>query len=304
LEIEGKVANNDLTCGQVVGPAGVGKTQFCHMLSILAVLPCELGGLGQDSSVFYFDTEHAFSSTRLSDIARNQQPEYCKNEDNVVSLIERITIYNPTSSQQFITSLESMEEELIDRNVKLIIVDSIAALVRKEFDFLSLTNRQTVLSKISSILKKYAETFQIPVIISNQVTTQINDKAGYITAALGTAWAHCMNTRLVFEYSNERYPQNTENVNLRHMTIAKSPVSPVVTFPYFITNSGIQLLKRDKEAEMEVDDENYNVLDDFVVSIDPCNYWSHTITTNVNQPGGNVMGQHATMIPSKRQGFF
>ena len=47
---------------QVAGPSGCGKTQFCIMLSTLASLPPELGGLG--GSVLYIDTESAFSAER------------------------------------------------------------------------------------------------------------------------------------------------------------------------------------------------------------------------------------------------
>lgn len=47
---------------QITGPAGCGKTQFCIMLSILATLPLNKGGL--ESNVIYIDTEAAFSATR------------------------------------------------------------------------------------------------------------------------------------------------------------------------------------------------------------------------------------------------
>lgn len=47
---------------QIAGPAGCGKTQFCIMLSVLATLPQDKGGM--DASVIYIDTEAAFSATR------------------------------------------------------------------------------------------------------------------------------------------------------------------------------------------------------------------------------------------------
>jgi len=47
---------------QIAGPAGCGKTQFCIMLSVLATLPQDKGGL--DANVIYIDTEAAFSATR------------------------------------------------------------------------------------------------------------------------------------------------------------------------------------------------------------------------------------------------
>lgn len=38
-----------------MGPSGVGKTQFCHMLSVLAA---------REGGVVYIDTEKVFSASR------------------------------------------------------------------------------------------------------------------------------------------------------------------------------------------------------------------------------------------------
>ena len=65
--------------------------------------------------------------------------------------------------------LENLEEELIMKKVKLVILDSVASLVRKEFDSRGTRNivdRTNLLAKEASILKYIAEEFQIPV--SNQ----------------------------------------------------------------------------------------------------------------------------------------
>ena len=64
----------------------------------------------------------------------------------------------------------------------------------------------------ASRLKYLAEAFRIPVLVTNQVTTQWGEAAafgsgggggggseGHLTAALGTLWAHAVNTRLVLE---------------------------------------------------------------------------------------------------------
>lgn len=59
-----------------------------------------------------------------------------------------------------------MEEEIISKNVKLIIVDSVASVIRKEFDTKrqgNLKERSNLLSKEASILKYLAEEFSIPV---------------------------------------------------------------------------------------------------------------------------------------------
>lgn len=54
------------------------------------------------------------------------------------------------------TRLQRLEEEVISKRVKLVILDSVASLVRKEFDsrlFRNLNERTALLSKEAAILK-------------------------------------------------------------------------------------------------------------------------------------------------------
>ena len=50
-------------------------------------------------------------------------------------------------------SLEGLEELLIEKQAKLLIVDSIASLVRKEFDSRSTVDRTDLLQREASLLK-------------------------------------------------------------------------------------------------------------------------------------------------------
>lgn len=62
--------------------------------------------------------------------------------------------------------LESLEEEVISHRIRLVIVDSIASLVRKEFSSSagsSLVQRTNFLSRQAALLKYIAEVFRIPV---------------------------------------------------------------------------------------------------------------------------------------------
>lgn len=68
-------------------------------------------------------------------------------------------------------SIQSLEEVIIDNNIKCIIIDSIAAIVRREFDTNSLVQRQSTLGKQAAMLKTLAENFNIPILVTNQVTT-------------------------------------------------------------------------------------------------------------------------------------
>lgn len=59
-----------------------------------------------------------------------------------------------------------MEEEIISKGVKLVIVDSVASVIRKEFDPQlqgNIKERNKFLAKEASLLKYLAETFSLPV---------------------------------------------------------------------------------------------------------------------------------------------
>lgn len=93
--------------------------------------------------------------------------------------------------------MQNIEEKIIEENVKMIIVDSIASLVRKEFDPNNLVKRQNILSKTAALLKFYSMEFKIPILVVNQVTSS---GGSYVAPALGPLWSHAVNTRLVLEY--------------------------------------------------------------------------------------------------------
>ncbi|KAK4483142.1 hypothetical protein RD792_010322 [Penstemon davidsonii] len=63
---------------ELVGPAGIGKTQFCLKLALLASLPTSYGGLG--GHVIYVDVESKFSSRRMIEMGLNSIPEIFQKE--------------------------------------------------------------------------------------------------------------------------------------------------------------------------------------------------------------------------------
>lgn len=66
----------------------------------------------------------------------------------------------------FFFRIKSLEEEIISKKIKLIIIDSVASVVRKEFDTKlqgNLAERSNFLARGASLLKYLAEEFSIPV---------------------------------------------------------------------------------------------------------------------------------------------
>lgn len=81
--------------------------------------------------------------------------------------------------------------------MQLIVIDSIAALARTDYGARGVADRQRMLGQQASRLKALAESFRIPVLVTNQVTTAVGREGGGLVAALGPMWAHAVNTRLV-----------------------------------------------------------------------------------------------------------
>ncbi|CAN6331243.1 unnamed protein product [Urochloa humidicola] len=235
---------------EVVGPSGIGKTQFCLKLALLAALPEYYGGL--DGRVVYIDTESKFSSRRMIEIGQKSFPQIFRQEGLAQKMAGRILVMRPTSLADFTKSLEQMKVTLLQHDVKLLIVDSMAALMSLENEKAIVGFRQHPLRWALSFIKSIAEFSRIPVVVTNQVRSQSNDDGyhfsfevdrkdgnncaerfdSHLTAALGIQWAHAVTIRLVFEsHSGHRF-----------IKVAKSPMSPAVAFPFVVEPSGITLL--------------------------------------------------------------
>ncbi|KAI5413087.1 DNA repair protein RAD51 [Lathyrus oleraceus] len=247
---------------ELVGPPGIGKTQFCLKLSLLASLPANFGGL--DGRVIYIDVESKFSSKRLIEIGTKSFPEIFHKKGMAQEMAGRILILRPTSLSEFAESLHRIKVSLLQQQVKLLIIDSMAALVLGEHDCGA--SKQQALGWHVSFIKSLAEFSRIPIVLTNQVRSQMGDESlmysfqaqsrstkedvpvtfdSHLVAALGINWAHAVTIRLVLESKSGQ----------RFIKLAKSPISPPLAFPFNITSSGIVLLD-DNGIEMKGPDIN------------------------------------------------
>ncbi|KAK6159310.1 hypothetical protein DH2020_006624 [Rehmannia glutinosa] len=241
---------------ELVGPAGIGKTQFCLKLALLASLPTSYGGLG--GRVIYVDVESKFSSRRMIEMGFSSFPEIFHTEGLAQEMAGRVLVLRPASLLSFVDSLQQIRVSLLQHHVKLLIIDSMAALTSGRI--WPGTPRHHPLGWHISFIKSLAECCRIPVVVTNQVRSQVRDEASryifqvqsrtdtmedpskfdsHLVAALGIHWAHAVSIRLVLESRSGQ----------RLIKIAKSSISPSVGFFFNITSSGISLLS-DEGVEM------------------------------------------------------
>ncbi|XP_038901709.1 DNA repair protein RAD51 homolog 2 isoform X2 [Benincasa hispida] len=222
---------------ELVGPAGIGKTQFCLKLSFLAALPPSYGGL--DGRVIYIDVESKFSSRRMIEIGMRSFPDVFHKKDMAQEMAGRILVLRPASLSEFTESLHKIKVSLLEQEVKLVIIDSMAALITGEYE--QGAPKQHSLGWHISFIKSIAEFARIPVVVTNQVRSRNRNEVshysfqgwsrsethecspGYdshLVAALGVHWAHSVTIRLVLEAKSEVY----KACEVSHVSTSSFPI--------------------------------------------------------------------------------
>jgi RAD51-like protein 1 len=225
------------TITELVGPAGVGKTQLAMQLCIMASRYAQ--------GCVYVDTEKKLSVARLREIAlqrssrvpdTNTHGEFLYPSDTTLvestvdisatsrncfrspqEVLDNVTVHSPSNIDELFGALSEVEDELFSRNhqsvgssnakfpVRLLVLDSIAAPARRDFGAGSAPELASTVIKIAQTLKRLADQHHLVVVVINQVgssilgTDAVIDQTG-IRPALGTSWHHCVSTRVLFEF--------------------------------------------------------------------------------------------------------
>jgi DNA repair protein RadA len=146
---------------EVYGEFGTGKTQLCHTLCVMVQQPVSRGGLA--AKAIYIDTESTFRPERIVSIAEARALDSRKALENVIVA----KAYNSAHQELIIDESGSVIE---DNNARLIIVDSAVAHYRAEFiGRATLSDRQQRLNKFMHVLVRIAETYEVAVLVTNQI---------------------------------------------------------------------------------------------------------------------------------------
>jgi DNA repair protein RadA len=190
----GGVETNGIT--EVYGRFASGKTQLGFQLAVNAQLPVGRGGL--DGTVLFIDTEGTFRPERIEAVAKGAGLDPKSVLDNI--FVSRVT----TTEQQILTA-ERADKLVREKNVKLIIEDSLMALFRSEFIGRgALNERQQKLNSHIHKLQKLADEHSLAVYITNQVMDNPGMLFGDPTTPVGgNVVAHAATTRLYIRKSKE-----------------------------------------------------------------------------------------------------
>ncbi|MCX8197631.1 MAG: DNA repair and recombination protein RadA [Candidatus Micrarchaeota archaeon] len=143
------------------GKFSSGKSQVGFQLSVNVQKPVEQGGLG--GSVLFIDTESTFRPERIKQLAENAQmdPE---------TVLKNIYVSRAINSDHQMVLVDKAEELVREKNIRLIVVDSMTAHFRADYIGRgALGDRQQKLNKHVHTLQRLADKFNLAVYITNQV---------------------------------------------------------------------------------------------------------------------------------------
>lgn len=173
---------------EVTGESGTGKTQFLLSLLLAVQLP-QPYGLGRPA--LYITTEAALSTKRLAQIMSNNPlllkmpPSDRPSLDNIIS-----TATPDLESQEHILTFQ-VPVEVSRRNIGLVVLDSVAANYRAEFERNSLSAnggqqtsnmaaRSSDLVRLGMLLRNLALKHNLAVVVANQVADRFSGSKGSV----------------------------------------------------------------------------------------------------------------------------
>jgi DNA repair protein RadA len=212
---------------EVYGPFKSGKTNLAHTIAVTIQLPKKKGGLG--STVAYIDTENTFSKEKIKRIAKR----FGFDPKKVLSQIYHARIYSSDHQIQMIQKAETLCKT---RNVRLIVVDSLMALLRAEYVGIGmLARRQAVLNNMIHGLSRVAETYNCAILLTNQVSVSMKGMFSANDAIGGNIVAHGCHFRVMFKTKGF----SSNNSLKRRAIIVDAPDLPPEEAEFFITSVGI-----------------------------------------------------------------
>ena len=150
---------------EVFGEYRTGKTQLAHQLCVNVQTVYEQGGL--EGNALYIDSEGTFRPERIIQMADAKDMDY--NE-----VLRKIVVGRAYNSDHQILLVREAPKIIDEKNIKLIIVDSLISHFRSEYIGRgTLASRQQILNSHIHDLLRLTETYEeLAVLVTNQVSSR------------------------------------------------------------------------------------------------------------------------------------
>lgn len=162
---------------EVYGRFGSGKTQLGLQLAVNVQLPRDEGGM--EGTALYIDTENTFRPERVKQMAEGKglDPD---------DILRNIFVAKAFNAEHQMLLVDKASEIIEEKNVKLVVVDSLTSRFRSEFVGRgTLADRQQKLNRHLHSLQKLADMYNIVVFVTNQVMANPGLMFGDPTTPIG-----------------------------------------------------------------------------------------------------------------------
>ncbi|XP_012943408.1 DNA repair protein XRCC3 isoform X2 [Aplysia californica] len=232
------------TISEVTGESASGKTQLCLQLCIGIQKNVEHGG-----GAVYICTEDAFPSRRLQEIIKHNSSSESDRKFGDHIFVEHVADFETLDS----CVKYKLPVLLRQRSVRLVVIDSVTALFRCQYDVSQTVERAKHLNGFSSLLRRLAADHNIPIVCVNQVSSDMSQGncSNAVTPALGLAWANQVTCRFMLSKpvpSVEHFLRESDNVRVkeasglrtyRMLKVVFAPHLPQSETPVYIDRCGM-----------------------------------------------------------------
>jgi len=206
------------------GAFGSGKTQVGFQLAINVQLSKEQGGL--EGACIFVDAENTFRPGRIKQMAEAQGLDSKK-------ILENIFVARAYNSDHQMVLTEKIGEMVKERNVKLVIVDSVTSNFRADYIGRgTLADRQQKLNRHLHTLQRLADVYNVAIYITNQVMARPDILFGDPTVPIGG--------HILGHFSTHRVYVRKSKANRRIARVIDSPNLPEAETVFLITPEGIK----------------------------------------------------------------
>jgi len=206
------------------GAFGSSKSQLAFQLAVNVQLPKEKGGL--EGTAIFIDTENTFRPERITQMAKalNLDPH---------KVLKNIFVGRAYNSDHQILLVNKAKDVLKERNVKLLIVDSLTSMFRSDYSGRGeLAPRQQKLNRHLHELQKISEVYNLAVYVTNQVMANPAIMFGDPTTPIGgNILGHAATFRLYLRKSKDQK---------RIVKLIDSPCLPDAETVFRVTEEGIR----------------------------------------------------------------
>lgn len=234
---------------EISGAFHSGKTQISLNLVLNALQDVSKGGLQKKGEppvrAMWIDTEKTMRPERLVQMAIERK--IIKDDENEIKdLASRIEIFTPHDPAHLILILNNIVHVVREMNVRVIVIDSGAALFRQYMPAMGQKGGKSVLmNNMVRLLSMLAWVHNIAVIYTNQVYESVDQWNPGLRAFGGHVIGHAMTYRLTVKKQGKRWIATAEDY----------PHMPPDDAEFVITEKGIEdFTKKAKKKKSE--DEN------------------------------------------------